>query len=65
VLSGSTAEKAAAVLALDDAAAEATKAEYVGINLELRLAAGQIEKAAGHAQSARARLALVNKRGYG
>jgi tetratricopeptide (TPR) repeat protein/tRNA A-37 threonylcarbamoyl transferase component Bud32 len=58
---GSPVDQAAAVASLDSAAAEAAKAGYVGVNLELRLAAGQIEKAAGRAPSARARLRLVAK----
>ncbi len=65
---GSPADRATAVLALDRAAAEATQAGYVGVDLELRLAAGQIE-AAGRVPTARARLALVAKqataKGYG
>jgi hypothetical protein len=48
-------------VALDGAAAEAAKAGYVGVNLELRLAAGQVEQAAGRAPSARVRLGGVAK----
>jgi eukaryotic-like serine/threonine-protein kinase len=58
---GSAADQTAAVLALDAAAAEAAKAGYLGVSLELRLAAGQVEKAAGRAASARTRLGLVAK----
>jgi tetratricopeptide (TPR) repeat protein/tRNA A-37 threonylcarbamoyl transferase component Bud32 len=56
----SSADRAAAVLALDEAAAEAQKAGYFGVKLELLLAAGQVE-AAGHVPTARARLAAVAK----
>jgi tetratricopeptide (TPR) repeat protein len=58
---GSRADQASAVQALDAAAAAAAAAGYVGVNLELRLAAGQIEEAAGHGPQARARLGPVAK----
>ena len=58
---GSRANQEAAVLALEAAAAEATKSRYVGVNFELRLAAGQIEEAGGRAPAARNRLGPVAK----
>ncbi len=57
---GSPEDRAAAVLALDEAAAEARMAGYFGVNLELRLAAGQVE-AGARTPAARVRLAAVEK----
>jgi tetratricopeptide (TPR) repeat protein len=66
---GAPADRAAAIVDLDRAGAEATKAGYPGVALEMSLAAGQIEKAAGRTQAADARLSRVAKearqRGFG
>jgi len=67
--SGAAADQAAAVRELDALGSEATKAGYVGVGFEMGLAAGRIEKAAGRAAAAKARLLRVaqeaRQRGFG
>jgi len=58
---GSAADPTVAIQALGTAAAEAAHAGYVGVNLELRVAAGQVEKATGRHRAARVRSELVAK----